>query len=302
MINYKILIFFLILTNINFSQNKDFDKLEKLYDQQHFKIVYKRSNQFLDNPEYDFSLIPLFYKTLTSFQLAQNEFFLGRNPEILNEAKIDFIKMKKTSEGQKIFNAHFFEIVSFKRDLINWLEELKKNNEAETFEFIEDFISENLNEIPDIDNEEVKEFADFSKEDVNSIESLSIKKQREQIISIAMKYIGVKYSFSGNSPKGFDCSGFTSYVYSELKKTIPRSAREQFEKCKKIKEKSVNKGDLIFFTNGSSISHVGIIVSNRGEALVMIHSSSTLGIVVTEIEKSTYWKKKIAGFGTYIME
>jgi type IV pilus assembly protein PilQ len=44
----------------------------------------------------------------------------------------------------------------------------------------------------------------------------------------------------------------------------------------------------------------GLIVSGKGQPLVMIHASSSRGIVITEIEKSEYWKKRVAGFGTYI--
>jgi hypothetical protein len=47
-------------------------------------------------------------------------------------------------------------------------------------------------------------------------------------------------------------------------------------------------GDLVFFDNGSGISHVGIIVSDKGKPLVMIHASSSKGIIITDIEKSDF--------------
>jgi phage terminase large subunit len=109
-------------------------------------------------------------------------------------------------------------------------------------------------------------------------------KDREKIIEYAKKQIGVPYVWSGNDPKGFDCSGFTGYVMKEFGKELSRRAVDQFSGARKVKEKNVQKGDLVFFDNGSGISHVGMIVSDKGKPLVMIHASSSKGIIITEIE------------------
>jgi peptidoglycan DL-endopeptidase CwlO len=294
---YFIPIFVLVSLVCN-SQIKEFDKLERLYDQQHYKIVYKRANKLIDNPKFDFSLVPLYYKSLTQIQLSQNEVWKKRNPKALNEAKKNLFKIKSTSDGKKVLDAHYYEIVYLKRDLINWLETLKKENKKETYEFVQDFLADFFENIPDIEEDNKDNYL-ISKE-VKSNENENTKKIREKLIAYSKKFIGSPYLVSGTSPSGFDCSGFTSFVYKEVNIEIPRSAKEQFEKCVKVKEKEVAKGDLIFFTNGSFISHVGIIVSNTNEPLVMIHASSTKGIVITEITKSAYWMKKIAGFGKFI--
>ena len=83
-------------------------------------------------------------------------------------------------------------------------------------------------------------------------------------------------------------------------RNLPRRAVDQYNSSQKIKEKNAQKGDLIFFDNGSGISHVGIVVSDPGEPLTMIHSSSSKGIIITDITKSEYWTKRISGFGTYV--
>jgi cell wall-associated NlpC family hydrolase len=125
-------------------------------------------------------------------------------------------------------------------------------------------------------------------------------KEREAIIEYAKKQLGVQYVWAGNDPSGFDCSGFTGYVMKEFGKDLPRRAVDQFETSQKIKEKNVQKGDLVFFDNGSGISHVGMIISDKGKPLVMIHASSSKGIIVTEIEQSDYWLTRLKGFGTYV--
>ena len=64
--------------------------------------------------------------------------------------------------------------------------------------------------------------------------------------------------------------------------------------------KDVQKGDLVFFDNGSGVSHVGIVVSENGQPIVMIHSSSSKGIILTNVDESDYWSQRLHGFGTFI--
>lgn len=285
-----------------FSQLKQFDKLEMLYDQQHYKLVNKKAKKLLDNPRYDFSLIPTYYICLTNFQLSQDANWRKRNPNALVEANTSFKKIKKSSDGLKIMHAHFYELVALKRDLLNWLEDLKKENNKQLFALVQEIINQSFNDVPDIENEHTISKTEITFDDKNSTESSGLKSIRETMMTSALQYIGTPYAFSGDTPKGFDCSGFTSFIHNRANLVIPRNAREQYEKCTKIKENKVAKGDLIFFTNGSYVSHVGIVASNRGEPIVFIHSSSTKGIIITELSKSIYWLKRLVGYGTYVSE
>lgn len=296
------LLMILLLSASAFAQVKEFDKLEMYYDQGHYPMVLRRANRLLDNPDYDYSLIPSFYKSLTLFQLSQNEYWLKRHPHALDEAKDLFIKIKSSSDGIKVFEAHIFEVSALKRDLISWSEDLKRTGKRQAFENLSEIMNGLFDRVPDIEFEGGMELEEISASKGDSTESASLRKQRDQIVELAKKQVGVPYLWAGNDPKGFDCSGFTSYVMKQANKDLPRRARDQYEKSVKIKQKNAQKGDLIFFDNGSGISHVGIVVSNKGEALVMIHASSSKGIVITEVEKSAYWLNRIAGFGTYIHE
>lgn len=296
------IILLLFLSFSSFSQVKQFDKLEMYYDQAHYHLVLRKSNKLLDDPGFDYSLIPSFYKSMALFQLSQNEYWLKRHPNALDEAKELFIKIKSSSDGVRVFEAHIFEVSALKRDLISWLEDLKRSGQRQAFENVQEIMYGLFENVPDIEFEGGVKVEQIVAESNDFKESVGKRKQREQIVEIAKKYIGVPYLWAGNDPKGFDCSGFTSYVLKEAKKDLPRRAVEQYESSLKIKQKNAQKGDLIFFDHGSGISHVGIIVSNKGESLVMIHASSSKGIVVTEIDQSAYWKQRVCGFGTYILE
>lgn len=78
------------------------------------------------------------------------------------------------------------------------------------------------------------------------------------VISIAKQYIGTPYVFGGSSPSGFDCSGFTQYVFGKAGKSIPRVTTAQQAAATPVS--NPQPGDLVFF--GSPAYHVGIYLGN----------------------------------------
>lgn len=103
---------------------------------------------------------------------------------------------------------------------------------------------------------------------------------RQQIIDYSKKLIGIKYVYGGSSTKGFDCSGFVSYVYKKFGLTLPRASKDMGKGGNSVKKADLQLGDLVFFdTNGglNGINHVGIYIGNSK----FIHASSSLGRKVT---------------------
>lgn len=97
--------------------------------------------------------------------------------------------------------------------------------------------------------------------------------------------LGIKYKFGGTTEKGFDCSGFTRYVFNELGIDLNRTSRDQATQGDKIDKKDLRKGDLVFFnTNGKSISHVGIYVGDGKFA----HSSTSRGTIISSMSDKYY--------------
>ncbi len=295
----KVLIFigfFLFSSEIQ-AQVKEFDKLEILYSQGHYRTVYRKANQLLDKPDYDYSKVPTFYKSLAIFQLAENTHYFKRNSDAYDIARVLFQEVKNSSSGIKIFNAHLYEVSMLKQDLTSRAEDLKRRDQTEAFESLRKVLEDLFDKVPSIDLQgEVpkQDLAEF-KEPKNSNNS-----ERDKIVNYALKYVGVPYVWAGSSPNGFDCSGFTSYIMANFDKKISRRAVDQYEGSQKLKQSKVQKGDLVFFDSGNGISHVGMIISEMGQPLVMIHASSSKGIMVTEIEKSDYWLKRLKSFGTYV--
>lgn len=119
----------------------------------------------------------------------------------------------------------------------------------------------------------------------------------EQVVALAMSYLGVPYVWGGESPSGFDCSGFTLYIYKQFGYTMSHSASAQWASVGEYVARSdLQPGDLIFFadparTNGKACSHCGIYIGN-GE---FIHASSSSSGKYVRISKlsgyySTYYK------------
>lgn len=94
-----------------------------------------------------------------------------------------------------------------------------------------------------------------------------------KVVEYAKKFLGVKYVYGGTSPKGFDCSGFTQYVYSHFGIDLERVAASQAKQGDAVKRANLKAGDLVFFdTDGGHnyICHAGIYIGDGR----FIHASS----------------------------
>ena len=128
-------------------------------------------------------------------------------------------------------------------------------------------------------NETVKE---------ESKENTSSKVTGTDIVEYAKKYLGYNYVLGGASPKsGFDCSGFTKYVYNHFGYTLSRTSKAQAKNGKEVAKSDLQPGDVIIFKNQSltAIGHVGIYIGNNK----IIHASEPgVGVVITDMNASGY--------------
>jgi len=99
------------------------------------------------------------------------------------------------------------------------------------------------------------------------------RQPRSEVVNIAKRYLGTPYVWGGSTPAGFDCSGFTSYVFRQVGVNLPRVSRNQINAGQRVSRADIRPGDLVFF--GSPIHHVGIYVGG-GQ---MIHSPRTGDVV-----------------------
>ncbi|HEY4303547.1 MAG TPA: C40 family peptidase [Gemmatimonadaceae bacterium] len=110
------------------------------------------------------------------------------------------------------------------------------------------------------------------------------------VLRTADSYRGIRYVWGGNTPnEGFDCSGFTKYIFAKHSIALPRTSREQSRVGTPIAAdfRALRPGDLMFFAEpGEAISHVAIYAGNGR----IIHSSSSVGGVgYTDLNTGGEW-------------
>ncbi len=119
----------------------------------------------------------------------------------------------------------------------------------------------------------------------------------ERIVRTARRFIGVPYRHGGETPRGFDCSGYVMYVYRQNGILLPRSAARQYRAGKKISMRSLEPGDLVFFnTSGRRYSHVGIY-AGKGRFL---HAPRTGKRISYARLNNPYWKRRYTGAVTFL--
>ncbi|MFJ9464002.1 C40 family peptidase [Viridibacillus arvi] len=109
-------------------------------------------------------------------------------------------------------------------------------------------------------------------------------------IAEASKYLGTSYVWGGSNPaSGFDCSGLTQWSFKQAGYSLPRTAAQQYLATKKIDRSNAKAGDLVFFSYGSGVAHVGIYLGNNR----MLDAQNN-GVVVESLD---WWNQYLVGFG-----
>lgn len=113
-----------------------------------------------------------------------------------------------------------------------------------------------------------------------------------QIVSYAKTFVGGKYVYGGTTPKGFDCSGFTQYVFKHFGYSLSRTSSAQGSNGKAIGTSSLELGDLLCFSKSSvstSINHVGIYIGSGK----FVHAANTQKGIITS---------NVSGDGFYLVK
>jgi len=289
-----VLIPLLFLSSLGFSQDKNLDNIEMYYDQGNYKKVFKKSKKLLKTDEYKNSSTLTLFHALAEYQLSKTS-----KRYSVDDAINDYRKFSKEDSDGLLRLKFDIYIYDLQLGIVNEIRDLNNSNsEKKAVELYKTFKTLFGNTIP---FEEITANAPILEETTETV--TGSKGQRDEVITYAKKYIGTPYLYGGNSKKGFDCSGFTQYVLGHHGYNLPRTAQSQGDNYTKIKSSEATKGDLVFFGSGKkNISHVGIISSEKGKSITMIHASSSKGIMISNIENDVYWTPKIQYFARIIKD
>jgi cell wall-associated NlpC family hydrolase len=286
-INHILVLAILLAVSLSgIGQNKKIDRLEMFYDQGNYKMVLRKSERLLRDDDYKKHPSVTVFHALAEYQMSSDNDKFSSSTAIYDYEK--FLQLDSTFYYQGVYANY---ISDMKMGIANEIRELtekgeddkariKYNSYARLFGQVADY--------EDLTNNEV--VIDNSVADPKNVASSSLRKS---VVDEAHKHIGTPYVYGGNTAKGFDCSGYIQYAFSKVGYSIPRTASAQAETYEKVKKSKARPGDLVFFgSSKSKITHVGIVVSEPGKPLVMIHASSSRGIMVSSIEDNSYWSPK----------
>lgn len=112
------------------------------------------------------------------------------------------------------------------------------------------------------------------------------------LFSLIDEWYGVKYKFGGISKAGIDCSALMQIFFTALYGVaLPRTAKDQFDFCRRITRPELQEGDLVFFNTRGGVSHVGMYLANNK----FLHAS-TSGVMVSDLEEE-YYSRRLIGMG-----
>ncbi|MCZ8511854.1 stalk domain-containing protein [Paenibacillus filicis] len=109
-----------------------------------------------------------------------------------------------------------------------------------------------------------------------------------QIINSAKSLLGIPYVWGGETPDGFDCSGFVNFVYGPKGVWLPRTSLEMYYTGTAVT--NLQPGDLVFFSIGNKASHVGIYIGNNQ----FVSATTSRGTKIDSLS-SSYWGSKYIG-------
>ncbi len=111
------------------------------------------------------------------------------------------------------------------------------------------------------------------------------------IVNNAKEYNGVRYRYGGTTSRGMDCSGLICTAFNSESIKLPRTSLAMSKEGSVIDLTNVQKGDLLFFQtnkNKKQVNHVGLVVESLPGLVEFIHSTSSKGVIISNLNQS-YW-------------
>jgi murein DD-endopeptidase / murein LD-carboxypeptidase len=117
--------------------------------------------------------------------------------------------------------------------------------------------------------------------------------QNTKVFQLVDEWFGTNYRLGGTDKKGIDCSAFMQVLsMGVFGVTLPRTSREQYNFVSSIDPSEIKEGDLVFFSSGGNISHVGFYLQNNK----FVHASTSEGVTISDLNDS-YWARRFSGAG-----
>ncbi len=279
---------FLLLSLLSLGQSKYAKKAQKLYEKQKYEKCIEKSKKFLKKEKRSSEIQQ--YITLSYLGLY-DEAELKRKSSTLKKALLSWQRQNKYNKEKLDYSETKTELrkaIYVDLELVENKQRLKSyyhHQLAEVFHDTTDFYR-SLNSLSKLKPVHA---------DIGPVfDSIIItNKQRRTLLEEAKKLVGTPYKYGGTTSKGFDCSGFTQYVYKSIGIDLPHNANLQSKMGAEVSLQKAQAGDLIFF-GSKRASHAGMIYQNNNGEIELIHCASRGVTHQTNDDLNTiYWLEKI---------
>lgn len=199
------------------------------------------------------------------------------------------------SAGEKVFifgfNCGWYkveyndQIGYIRSDLVTLLEKPYANSGSTGGSYVEEEEEDSSDDsyVDDYDYDE-DDSSSYDEDDSSYSYDDSSSSLGQQVADYAMQYLGCDYVYGGNGPYSFDCSGFVKYIYEQFGYSINRTATDQYENGYWVSMDDLQPGDLVFFSAGDYMGHVGMYIGNNE----FIHAANaSKGVCITDLDE--YW-------------
>lgn len=226
-------------------------------------------SDFLSNVETVAKIIEYDKKVISDLNLKQEE--LNKKKEALNTQNSKLLALKTDNENK------LMQLNSAKDEQNKLIAQAKA---------VEKLYSSKVSASQDALNETMKQIAAIRKSVPKYTPSRgSVPISSNAVIAYSTNFLGTPYLWGGTTPSGFDCSGFTQYVYRHFGVTIGRTTYDQIYNGFYVSRDALQPGDLIFFGSSGNPTHVGIYVGND----MYINAPHTGDVVkIASINRSDY--------------
>jgi cell wall-associated NlpC family hydrolase len=280
----------LLLFSLSFiAQTKSYDRLYSIYEKNKPQKLLSKASKLRDKDARD--PVAYYFLSLGYYQLYE----VSNNTGRCNKA-VYYLKRAKSYDKERIYwklvEKDILPIKKLIRSKVNYLCTINKKKAIKLSEDYLELFGDSLPEYAQLlKNTELK-LVRRSSGRTNF--TSSSKTKRDSIKWIAEKYVGVPYKWAGESPTGFDCSGYVKYVFSQVGVKLPHNANRISYLGKEISESKAQTGDVILFgtrtAKGHRAYHAGIIYENRAGQIKIIHCISKGVHITSDYDK--YWKSR----------
>lgn len=282
-----VLIIFLVSGNV-IGQSKEYDKLNKQLNKQNYdKVISKANNYIKKNPKESLSYYFLSVAYMEKYNGFQYEHYLNKSISNLKKAT----KYDASRTDWKLLSEELEEVGAALDKKIN---SISSSNKSRAKDLCQDYI--------DLFGDTLECYATlFAPKPTPKVEEiidnklLQANNKRDSIKAFAASFVGVPYVWAGETPKGFDCSGFVKYVFNQVGITLPHNANKISYLGQEVSQQDAKTGDVILFgsRNGDKHNayHAGIVYENDQGELQVIHCVSKGVHITTDFD--VYWKSRV---------